>query len=669
MSTENLFILISILVISASVFVLLKYSILFRNSKAVGMNSVAASAVIWFVITLLTVEHGLHKQILLQDTWYIIICLFLFTILAFSLVFYNLKNIEQAKNSLGYFISSSISGVFLIAIQCNFYLEITGFDTYIFNNTLLFAVLHTVITLFLLTRVLQQIRFDQLHAPEKVRNASLLVISLICGHSLFGSLLTVTEAFGITVNHDLFNVEYISAILLFFITVAKGERQYLDERETLNYMAYHDSLTGLKNRSFIQEALAKKTAESQAFHLLLLDLDYFKHINDTHGHFIGDEVLKQVAEFIKSKLAENDIAGRLGGDEFVILYHNENRTYTVEEFCLSILDYFSQPLVIDGRQMTVTPSIGVSAFPENAQTPGDLLVKADISLYKTKGDGRNSFTIFNEQLEKRFNQEITLQGDLSKALLNQEFEVHYQPMVSLKEKKVIGFEALLRWNHPEKGMISPGEFIHIAEETGLIVPIGEWVVKEACQQVHEWNRMLDKSYSISINLSLKQFSKKDIYEVLTGIIEDSGMSPSLVTIEITESMAMTNTEHTLLTLKKFKENGYGISIDDFGTGYSSLSYLKDFSIKTIKIDRSFIKSVNDSGKDDAIVKAILSIAGNLGLEVVAEGVELPHQEHFLLSQHCNYAQGYHYSKPLNSRDLLSYLEKKSMEYTIEPALT
>ncbi|WP_409253911.1 putative bifunctional diguanylate cyclase/phosphodiesterase [Bacillus sp. SCS-153A] len=668
MSTENIYILISILVISASVYGLLKYSILFRDNKAVGINSLAASAVIWFVIALLTFEHGLYVQIQLQDSWYTIMSLFVFTILAFCLVFYNLKNIEQAKNSVGYFISSAISGVFLIAIQCNYYLELTSFNTYIFNNTLLFAVLHTVITLFLLTRILQQIRFDQLHAPDKVRNVSLIVISLICGHSLFGALLTVTEAFRITVNNDMFNIEYISVILLFVLTVSKGERQYLDERETLNYMAYHDSLTGLKNRSYVQEALAKKTADNQAFYLLLLDLDYFKHINDTHGHFIGDEVLKQVAAFIKSKLGPKDIAGRLGGDEFIIIYHKDSNPNSVEDFCSTLLDYFSTPLIIDGRQMTVTASIGVSAFPENAITTGELLIKADISMYKTKGDGRNSFTLFNEQLEQRFRKEITLQADLSKALLNEEFEVHYQPVVSLKEKKVIGFEALLRWHHPERGMIGPGEFIHIAEETGVIVPIGEWVVKEACRQVQEWNQMLDKRYSVAINLSLKQFSKKDIFEILSGIIKETGMPLSLVTIEITESMAMTNTQHTLSTLKKFRESGLGISIDDFGTGYSSLSYLKDFSIQTIKIDRSFIKSVNDSGKDDAIVKAILSIAGNLGLEVVAEGVELPQQELFLLSQHCNYAQGYHYSKPLNSRDLLSYLEKNNREHSVEPVL-
>ncbi|WP_421384865.1 putative bifunctional diguanylate cyclase/phosphodiesterase [Bacillus salacetis] len=666
MNIESLFIIIFIMMISTSIFALLKYSILFQDIKAVVVNSVAASAVIWFIIISLTVQLGLFDYSLLLETWYVILNLFVFTILAFSLVFYNLKTIEQERNSMGYFICSIISGVFLVAIQCNFYLELTGFDTYILNNTLLFAVLHTILTLFLLTRLLQQVRFDQLHAPEKVRNVSLAAVSLICGHSLLGALLTVTAAFNLTVNRDLFNIEYISAILLFVMTVAKGERQYLDERGKLNYMAYHDSLTGLYNRSYIQDILAEKTSGTQPFRLLLLDLDYFKHINDTHGHFFGDEVLKQVAVSIKTMLGRNALAGRLGGDEFVILFDEQQSDDEVEKFCSSILDYFSSPIIIDGRQVTITASIGVSAFPDNAHTPGELLVKADISMYKTKGDGRNSFTIFNDDLEKQFRQETALQADLSRALLNREFEVFYQPMVSLKEKKVIGFEALLRWNHPERGMVNPGEFIHIAEETGLIVPIGEWVVHEACRQIHEWNQQLNKVYSISINLSLKQFARKDIYEVLTGIVKETGLPSSLVTIEITESMAMTNTDHTLAVLKKFKASGFGISIDDFGTGYSSLSYLKDFSIHSIKIDRSFIKSVTDSGKDDAIVKAILSIAGNLGLEVVAEGVELPQQEHFLLSQHCNYAQGYHYSKPLNSRDLLEYLEKNSGASPVDP---
>ncbi|TYR77339.1 bifunctional diguanylate cyclase/phosphodiesterase [Rossellomorea vietnamensis] len=670
MSIESLTLLSSILVISISIYLLLKYSHLFKETKAVVLYSFSASVITWGVIFLLAVEYGLGANISKPGMSILLISLFSFTILAFSLVFYNLKNIEQDKNSLGYFISSIVAGVFLVAIQCSLYLEFTGFDTYILNNTLLFAVLHTVITLFLLTRVLQQVRFDQLHSPAKVKNVSLVIISIICGHSLFGSFITVIEAFSLTVNYDLFNVEYVSAILLFAITVAQGERQYLDERAKLNYLAYHDSLTGLYNRSYMQESISKKTGESRSpFHVLLLDLDYFKHINDTHGHFFGDEVLIKVSSFIKSKLGPLDRAGRLGGDEFVIFYHEEMNELTVEEFCESILDYLSNPLIINDRQITVTTSIGVASYPENAETPGELLVKADISMYKTKGDGRNSYTIFNRQLEEEFNKDITLQADLSKALLNKEFEVYYQPVVSLKDKKVVGFEALLRWNHPEKGMVSPGEFIHIAEETGMIVSIGEWVVREACRQIHDWNRQLNQEYTISVNLSLKQFSKKDIFEVLWEIITDSGISPSLVTIEITESMAMVNTAHTLSLLEKFRENGIGISIDDLGTGYSSLSYLKDFSIQSIKIDRSFIKSVNESGKDDAIVKAIMSIAENLGIEVVAEGVELPQQEHFLLREQCRYAQGYHYSRPLNSSDLLKYLEGNSLVLTSDPALT
>ncbi|TYS00322.1 bifunctional diguanylate cyclase/phosphodiesterase [Rossellomorea vietnamensis] len=669
LNIESLALLISILIISISIYALLKYSHLFKETMAVVLFSFSASVITWGVIFLLAIEYSLVENIRTPGMAVLFISLFSFTMLAFSLVFYNLKNIEQDKNSLGYFISSIVAGVFLVAIQCTLYLELTGFDTYILNNTLLFAVLHTIITLFLLTRVLQQIRFDQLHSRVKVKNLSLGIISIICGYSLFCSFITVLESFSLTVNYDIFNVEYVSTILLFAITVAQGERQYLDERAKLNYLAYHDSLTGLHNRTYMQESLSKKTRESKLpFYVLLLDLDYFKHINDTHGHFFGDEVLIKVSSFIKSKLGPLDRAGRLGGDEFVIFYHEEMNDLSIEDFCGSILDYLSNPLVINGRQITVTTSIGVASYPDNAETPGELLVKADISMYKTKGDGRNSFTIFNNQLEEQFNKDITFQADLSKALLNNEFEVYYQPVISLKDKKVVGFEALLRWNHPEKGMVSPGEFIHIAEETGMIVSIGEWVVREACRQIHDWNRLLNQEYTISVNLSLKQFSKKDIFEVLWDIIMETGISPSLVTIEITESMAMVNTEHTLSLLEKFKVNGIGISIDDFGTGYSSLSYLKDFSIHSIKIDRSFIKSVNESGKDDAIVKAIMSIAENLGIEVVAEGVELPQQEHFLVREQCRYAQGYHYSRPLNSSDLLKYLKGNRIVPSVDPAL-
>ncbi|RIW38500.1 EAL domain-containing protein [Bacillus salacetis] len=669
MSTEILFISICILMFSTSVFALLKYSILFRDIKAVAANSAAASAVVWVAIVLLVIKHGSYENIQLHDSWYIIISLFLFTNLAFALVFYDLKNIQLEKNSTGYFLSSIISGLFLTTIQCNFYLEMTGFNTYILKDKLLFAVLHTIITLFLMSRILQQVRFDQLHAFEKIRNSSLVVISLICGCSLFGSMLTVTDAFSISDYKGLFNLDYLMITLLLVITVATGERQYLNERAKLNYLAYHDSLTGLYNRTYLQDLLKEKTVCGAPFHLLLLDLDYFKHINDTHGHFFGDEILKEVAEFLKSMLGSNDAAGRLGGDEFIILFQEKGGAYSIQEFCAAILEYFSQPLTIDGRQVTVTASIGACAFPANGKTPAELLVKADISMYKTKGNGRNSFTIFNEEIEKQYNGEITLQSDLSKALLNSELEVYYQPMVNLKDQKVAGFEALLRWNHPVRGLISPAEFIPIAEDTGLIVPIGEWVAKEACRQIHEWNLLMNREFVVSINLSLKQFSTGDIYGVMTEIIKETGIPPSLVTIEITESMAMANTEHTLSLLKKFREDGIGISIDDFGTGYSSLSYLKDFSIQSIKIDRSFISSVNGSGKDDAIVKAIFSIAGNLGLEVVAEGVELPQQESFLLSQQCHYAQGYHYSKPLNSRDLLRYLQESGGRLHPDAAFT
>lgn len=427
--------------------------------------------------------------------------------------------------------------------------------------------------------------------------------------------------------------------------------RYLAE-EKYNYLAYHDELTGLPNRRYFTEVLNRYInsycSESAHMALIFLDLDKLKMINDTFGHSKGDLLIKESAKIIKECLNENDYAFRMGGDEFVLLCFDIRTKAQAGEFAKKIINAFNKTIEIDSQQFHVTTSMGVLLYHENPVDFETCLIYADNAMYKAKANGRNCYVIYDPILEEFYKDKIILKMDIEKALENNEFILYYQPQVDIKNGNIVGVEALIRWIHEEKGMISPDKFIPIAEETGLISRIGEWVLREACSQMKKWQSMDLPPLKVSVNLSAQQFLKRDLTEVINNTLGETGLNPKYLELEITESMTM-DVDYAIKILKELNDLGVKISIDDFGTGYSSLNYLKKFSINYLKIDKSFINDITDDESDANIVETIISMAHNLGLKVVAEGVEDKKQLRFLQIRNCDLVQGYYFSKPVPPR--------------------
>ncbi len=434
-----------------------------------------------------------------------------------------------------------------------------------------------------------------------------------------------------------------------------------------SYLAYHDQLTGLYNRaSFISDlyGLIERPALrgiEKNMAIFLLDLDGFKKVNDTLGHFTGDILLKMVAQRLRSVLDEKIRIYRLGGDEFLILIPNIDEKQS-ETIAKTVLQQFGSPFVFEHHELTITPSIGISLYPEHGKDSEALVKAADVAMYHAKEKGKNNFHFFNSDLNRTFSRKIVIETELRKAIENNEFILFYQPKVNLKTGKIVGIEALIRWTHPKLGSISPVEFIPIAEETGMIVDIGEWVLRTACKQIKLWHEKGLPEMKVSVNASLRQFQLGSFPRLVEETLELIGISPDLLEIEITESI-MQNVNETIPVLKSLRALGVKVSIDDFGTGYSSLYVLKELPIDIIKIDKSFLDDINDY-KKRSVVKSILDIGNNLGLEVVAEGIENVKQIDLLLKYHCMVGQGYYFSKPIpadevevliNSNSMTSYL--------------
>ncbi|KAB2337724.1 EAL domain-containing protein [Cytobacillus depressus] len=416
--------------------------------------------------------------------------------------------------------------------------------------------------------------------------------------------------------------------------------------ETIKFMAFHDQLTGLYNRRALLGDLdnhiieAKK--ERKKFALLSIDLDRFKYLNDTLGHILGDEILKQVAnrlsEFKHCKVY------RQGGDEFIILLPETDRQ-KVSRFAQGILLKFSKSFYLSSQEYYITPSIGISMYPNDGNNAETLIKNADEALFRVKEKGKAHFQFYRSEMNSILKNVVEMETLLRKAIERDELSLHYQPQVDLLTKRVNSFEALLRWNNQVLGPISPGEFIPLAEDTGLIIPIGNWVVDTACKQIHEWSEKYKQDLRIAINISPKQFQQYNLLKIIQKSIEKYRINPKLLEIEITEG-AMQDTTDTAPILSRLKDLGVSISVDDFGTGYSSLNYLKQFPIDVLKIDQSFVKDVLTYDKDAAITTTIIHLGRSLGVEVIAEGVENEEQAHFLLNAKCHKAQGYLYSKPL-----------------------
>jgi diguanylate cyclase (GGDEF)-like protein len=393
----------------------------------------------------------------------------------------------------------------------------------------------------------------------------------------------------------------------------------------------------------------------QKFAVLCLDLDRFKSVNDALGHPFGDKLLRHVAERIRGCVREGDTVARLGGDEFAVLQGNISEPSEASLLAARLNAAISAPFDLDGHQVVIGVSVGIAFAPSDADDPDQLLKSADMALYRAKSDGRGTYRYFEREMDALMQARRELELDLRRAIAESEFELYYQPLINLTSGKICGFEALLRWNHPTRGLIPPTDFIPLAEETEMIVPIGEWVLRQACLEATKWPAEL----RVAVNLSTVQFKKRDLADIVSGALADAGLAPKRLEVEITESVLLLNNEATLTTLHQLREIGVRISMDDFGTGYSSLSYLRSFPFDKIKIDRSFVHDLPTSQDSMAIIRAVTGLGASLGMATTAEGVETEEELAHLKREGCTEAQGYLFSRPKPASELPALLEKQA----------
>lgn len=424
--------------------------------------------------------------------------------------------------------------------------------------------------------------------------------------------------------------------------------------QQMMHQAYHDPLTGLPNRVLfhdrLEQALAQAKRSGEFVAVLFMDLDRFKMVNDMLGHIMGDQLLKEVAARLSDSIRSSDTLARLGGDEFTLLLTKLAHVNDAAAVAQKVLTSLKEPFVISGHEFHISASVGVSVFPNDGLDAETLMKNSDTAMYRSKEAGQNSYELFTPSMNEKIHEQIAMENSLRHALERNEFEVFYQPQVDAISGEIVGMEALLRWNHPVQGLVPPGDFIPLAEETGLIVSIGEWVLKTACIQNKAWQNAGYKHMRVTVNLSGYQFRQGDLLEKVADVLNETGLDPGCLELEITESIAMEDVPFTIQILKNLNQMGISIAIDDFGTGYSSLSYIKLFPVATIKIDRSFIMDITSDPGDAAIVATIIVMAKNLNLKVIAEGVETIEQINFLKRHQCNEMQGFYFSKPVPARD-------------------
>ena len=437
------------------------------------------------------------------------------------------------------------------------------------------------------------------------------------------------------------------------------QRKVAEER--IQYLAHHDTLTDLPNRALMRDRLQVSLAQAQRWNYavaaLFIDLDRFKVVNDTLGHAAGDVLLQQMAARLKQCTREGDTVARLGGDEFMVILSNLSSPQGAATVAQKILHALSQPVTVRGQDVFVSASMGVSLFPADANGADELIRNADTAMYSAKRLGRNNYQFFTDDLNVQMRERLVIEHGLRMAEQRDELRLLYQPKIELGQRTITGLEALVRWHHPSLGLISPSRFIPIAEETGLIVPIGEWVIRTACRQIQDW-REEGFDLRVAVNLSARQFRQRNLAQTINRILSESGVPPEYLEIEITESDVMENAESAIATLDQLKSRGMSISIDDFGTGYSSLSYLKRFPLDILKIDRSFVRDIPADGDDAAIVEAIIALARSLDIKVVAEGVETESQVEFLNRSGCDFAQGYFFSPPVTPEEIRKLLNRR-----------
>jgi diguanylate cyclase (GGDEF)-like protein len=439
--------------------------------------------------------------------------------------------------------------------------------------------------------------------------------------------------------------------------------QRIDSETRLSYLAQFDALTGLPNRALLldrfSQAIAQAGRHGKALAVLFIDLDEFKAVNDTLGHAAGDELLKAVAERLRQSVRAGDTVARIAGDEFAVLLAELSRADDAALVAQKIVARLGEPITLGGQEALVTASIGVATFPNDGQDCEALLAAADAAMYRAKQSGRNMYQFFTADLNVRLRARVQTIAELRRALERGELEVHYQPKFDLARRVPAGAEALLRWRHPLRGLTPPAEFIPVLEESGLIVPAGEWVLEQACRDLKESLALGLPALPVAVNLSARQFRQQDLAARLRRIVESVGLPPGSIDLEITESQLVQDAEHAIAVMRELREAGIGVAIDDFGTGYSSLSYLTRFPVSALKIDRSFVARSLEEQRAAAIVHAIVDLAHTLGFTVIAEGIETEPQAAFLLDLGCDQGQGYLFARPQPIAQLRELLRSRA----------
>ncbi len=477
--------------------------------------------------------------------------------------------------------------------------------------------------------------------------------------SLGLALLSITAAILLEVQHPVLGLlALVGSLLLFAVRTSARESQLSGAHDSLHHAALHDALTGLANRAYLLDELADRlrgpAVAGAGIGLLFVDLDRFKNINDSLGHSFGDRLLIEIASTLSAAVGANDLVVRLGGDEFVVLMDCRSWV-SPEQLAATLVQRLRQPILLEGRVLHLTASIGITVGTPG-QTPGDLLRNADCAMYEAKRLGKNQEQSFRQDMVRKAEEELALEQDLRQAITSGELLCYYQPIYSVSEQAIVGFEALSRWSHPERGLVSPAEFIPIAEETGLIIGLGTQVLREACDQVKQWNRMYGRRFTMSVNVSARQFADPELFQTISDVLAETELDPTLLKLEITESAVLSGVDRVEEVFQAARALGIQICLDDFGTGYSSLSYLARLPFDVVKIDRSFVQALDQDPKRAELVRTILVLATTLEKGVIAEGVETRQERDWLANMRCDLLQGYFFSRPVPADQIESLLD-------------